>query len=146
MRALRERGFDACGFDHSAWAIDHAEAAARPHVRLAGVDTAAFDRRFDVTVAMSVLESLTEEQLRGLLSRARGWTSQALLAVIEMRQDPKDRDLSHITIRDRAWWRALFREAGWQQDPMHRAFERACQAHPVAARMGWSVHVLAPGG
>ncbi|MBN9509429.1 MAG: glycosyltransferase [Alphaproteobacteria bacterium] len=146
VRALRERGFDACGFDHSAWAIDHAEAAARPHVRLAGVDTAAFDRRFDVTVAMSVLESLTEEQLRGLLSRARGWTSQALLAVIEMRQDPKDRDLSHITIRDRAWWRALFREAGWQQDPMHRAFERACQAHPVAARMGWSVHVLAPGG
>ncbi len=94
---------------------------------------------------MSVLESLTEEQLRNLLPRARAWTGHAMLAVIETRADPKDRDLSHITIRDRTWWHAMFREAGWQQDPMHRMFERACQAHPVAGRMGWSVHVFAPG-
>jgi ADP-heptose:LPS heptosyltransferase/glycosyltransferase involved in cell wall biosynthesis/SAM-dependent methyltransferase len=145
VRALRERGLEAEGFDHSPWAIEHAESAARPHLRLADADTVAFDRRFDLTVAMSVLESLTEEQLRRLLPRARGWTTQALLAVIETRHDAKDRDLSHITIRDRAWWRALFRETGWQQDPMHRSFERACQAHPVAVRMGWNVHVFAPG-
>lgn len=32
--------------------------------------------------------------------------------------------------------------AGWRQGALHRAFERHCQAHPFARKMGWSVHVF----
>ena len=120
VRALRERGLDAWGFDHSRWAIDHADPAARPFLTLDGVDTAAFDRQFDVAVAMSIFESLTEAQLRGFLPRARQWTRHALFAVVAL-PDPAPRgDLSQITLRDRGWWADCLRQAGWRQDALHR--------------------------
>jgi ADP-heptose:LPS heptosyltransferase/glycosyltransferase involved in cell wall biosynthesis len=144
VRALRERGLEAWGFDHSRWAIERAEEAARPYVRYADASTVLFDRRFDLLIAMSVFESLTESQLRLVLPRARAWTAQALLAVIKMRSDESDHDLSHITIRDRTWWHELFIGSGWRQDCVHRLYERICQRHGVPARMGWQVFLLIP--
>ena len=149
VRALRERGLEAWGFDHSAWAIERAEPAAQPYLQLAEADAVAFDRQFDVAVAMSIFESLTEDQLRSLLPRLRRWTRLALFAVIA--DLPRSAglggtgDLSQITLHDRRWWLALFSEAGWRQDALHLAFERSACAHRVPTRMGWSVYVLSPG-
>jgi SAM-dependent methyltransferase len=142
VRALRERGLDAWGFDHSRWAIDHADPAARPFLTLDGVDTAAFDRQFDVAVAMSIFESLTEAQLRGFLPRARQWTRHALFAVVAL-PDPAPRgDLSQITLRDRGWWADCLRQAGWRQDALHRSFEIVARRHRVPTQMRWNVHVV----
>ncbi len=143
VRALRERGLQAWGVDHSPWAIEHGEDAARQFLSLDTVEAMSFDRTFDVLVAMGLLETLTEDQLRGFLSRARAWTSQALFAVIATPQSG-GADRSQITLHDRDWWRDRLREAGWRQDALHRQFERTVQAHPVPTRMGWSVHVFAP--
>jgi hypothetical protein len=143
VRALRERGLQAWGFDHSPWAIGHADESAREFLSLANVETASFDRTFDVTVAMNLLETLTEDQLRAFLARARTWTGQALFAVIATPQS-SGADRSQVTLRDRDWWQARIREAGWRQDALHRQFERMAQAHAVPVRMGWSVHVFAP--
>lgn len=152
VRALFEQGKEAFGFDHSAWAVERAESAARPFLSLGDFGTVAYDRPFDVLVAMSLLESLTEEQIRAFLPRARGWARQALFATIPtispesgLSHTWNDRDLSHVTLRDRAWWRERFLEAGWRQDPLHRIVERACQSHPLSQKMGWSVYVFAPG-
>jgi 2-polyprenyl-3-methyl-5-hydroxy-6-metoxy-1,4-benzoquinol methylase len=146
VRALRERGIAAFGFDHSAWAIDHAEPSARPYLRLASVDDASWEQGFDLASAMFVLESLTEAQLRGFLPRARSWVRQGLVAVIaSLGAAPRDRDLTRVTQRDRAWWRALFLECGWRQDAIHRLFEASCARHAVPRRLGWDVHVFAPG-
>ena len=146
VRALRERGVEASGFDHSAWAIDHADPAARPYLHLAGVDDVAWPQGCDVATGLFVLESLTEAQLRAFLPRARGWVRQALVAVIAPPLSTgRDRDPTRITRRDRDGWRALFTECGWRQDSIHRLFERSCAAHPLPQRMGWQVHVVAPG-
>jgi glycosyltransferase involved in cell wall biosynthesis len=150
VRALRECGLECWGFDHSHWAIERAEPAARPYLQLADIDTIRFDRQFDVVVALSIFESLTEAQLEGFLPRVRTWTSHALLAVIaeppaSAAYPGRTGDLSHITLRERSWWLDRLRAAGWQQDALHRGFERAAQAHPMPKRMGWSVYVLSPG-
>jgi 2-polyprenyl-3-methyl-5-hydroxy-6-metoxy-1,4-benzoquinol methylase len=146
VRALRERGIAAAGFDHSPWAIDHADAAARSYLRLAGVDDCVWDESWDLATAMFVLESLTETQLRAFLPQARGHVRQAFVAVIAPPGTAgRDRDPTRITQHDRAAWRALFLACGWRQDAIHRQFEKSCAAHAVPRRMGWDVHVFAPG-
>src|SRR5207247_1661395 len=123
VRTLRERGKEAWGFDHSAWAIEHAEEAARPFLGLASVEKVEFERGHDVLLCFSLLESLTEEQALRFLSHARSQTRMALAAVILSRNEQdsgagdsrdEDRDLSHITLHDRAWWRDLLGRAGWR--------------------------------
>jgi ADP-heptose:LPS heptosyltransferase/2-polyprenyl-3-methyl-5-hydroxy-6-metoxy-1,4-benzoquinol methylase len=150
VKALRERGREAWGFDHSPWALEHAEEAAKEFLRLADTATVEYERPFDVLVAMSVLESLTEEQIRQFLARARAWTCQALFATIPTLASvhgasDEDRDLSHITLRDREWWRQQFLGIGWRQDAIHCEFERACRSHSIPTAMGWSVYVFSPG-
>ncbi|HUB14151.1 MAG TPA: glycosyltransferase [Acetobacteraceae bacterium] len=146
VRALRERGIAAFGFDHSPWAIDHADPVARPFLRLAGVDEAVWEQCFDLATAMFALESLTETQLRAFLPRARTWARQGLVAVIAPPWVAgQDRDPTRVTLLDRAGWRALFLECGWRQDPIHQLFEKSCAVHAVPRRLGWNVHVFAPG-
>ena len=152
VRTLRERGKEAWGFDHSAWAIEHAEESAKPFLRLAGVEEVEFDREFDVTLSFFLLESLTESQALAFLERARKRTRHALVAVIHTREDEpsthrptvEDRDLSHITQRGRAWWHNLILRAGWRQDALHRIAERVWQIHVLPTRMEWKLFVFAP--
>jgi len=151
VRALRETGRESFGFDHSRWAIDRADESAKPFLRLAGVDEVSFDRQFDVLLAFSILESLTEEQVHRFLSRARGWTRQAIFATITTLTEPAecssmnscDRDLSHITMRSREWWQEAFLHAGWRQDHTHRIAQQFCQNHPLILKMGWQVYLFA---
>jgi ADP-heptose:LPS heptosyltransferase/glycosyltransferase involved in cell wall biosynthesis len=152
VRALRERGKDCHGFDHSAWAMSHADEAARPFLTQAGVDDFEFARDFDVLLAFSLLESLTEDQTGAFLARARAHTRQALFTVIASFETDAEReayrrasrDLSQITLRPRRWWHEQFLAAGWRQDALHRVAQQACQAHPLPARMNWKVFVYAP--
>ena len=151
VRALRERGLDAWGIDHSPWALAHADAATRPFLSLADATTARCDRKFDVLIAMSIFEKLTEEQLSVLLPRVRGWTGKALFAVIPIlgahqsgSQANTGRDLSQITLRDRGWWCDRFSTAGWRQGPLDGRLEHLCHMHPFPTGMGWNVHILSP--
>jgi SAM-dependent methyltransferase len=152
VRALREAGKEAWGFDHSAWAIRHAEASIKNYLTLARAESVKFEREFDLTLAFSLCESLTEEQAHAFLTRARAWTRQAIVAVIpsfesdeeERRFRKNDKDYSHITMRPRAWWHAEFLRAGWRQDALHRIVARSCQQHELPRRMNWKVYVYAP--
>jgi 2-polyprenyl-3-methyl-5-hydroxy-6-metoxy-1,4-benzoquinol methylase len=151
VRTLRDRGKQAWGFDHSPWAIEHAEESAKPFLRLAGVEEFEFDRDFDVTLSFFLLESLTESQALAFLERARKQTRHALVSVIHTGEEEPtkpvagdDRDLSHITLQSRAWWHDLILRAGWRQDVLHRIAERTCQTNVLADRMGWNVFIYAP--
>ena len=53
-------------------------------------------------------------------------------------------DLSHVTMRTRAWWDALFRKSGWQLDPLQRLGAERCQAHALPRKMQWKLYVYAP--
>ena len=154
VRALRERGHDALGIDHSPWAIAHADDEARPHVMQAGVDAYRPAGEFDMLLLFDLLPHLTEAQAEAFLQRARAWTRTALVAVIASFDDDAqeavwlaghdDNDLSHVLMRTRTWWDALFRRAGWRQDPLHRVAAAACERHPLPKRMGWKLYVYAP--
>jgi glycosyltransferase involved in cell wall biosynthesis/cyclopropane fatty-acyl-phospholipid synthase-like methyltransferase len=153
VRALIEQGKEAYGFDHSDYAIAQVDASAKAFISKAGVDEFRFDRQVDVLTAFSIFESLTEAQAFEFLSRARSWTRQAIVATISCFEDEteeaffnsEDLDLSHITIRSRAWWHELFLRAGWQQDAVHRVAARLCQTHELPTKMAWKVLVYAPG-
>jgi ADP-heptose:LPS heptosyltransferase len=152
VRSLRELKREAWGLDHSRWAIEHAEEFARPFLLCKSAETATFDRFFDVTLAFSLLENLTEEQALQFLRRARNWTRQAIVAVVltcegdneRVRLLADDRDLAHLTLQSRAWWHERFLQAGWRQDALHRVSERACQSHPLPSRMCWKIFAYAP--
>src|SRR5262249_17372152 len=153
VRALRELGKEAWGFDHSNWALERAEDLAKPFLLQADVANVDFKQGCDVLLAFSLFESLTEGQIAAFLQRARPFTRHALLAVASTRESggkqprllEEDRDLSHITLRTRSWWHDQLLQAGWRQDPLHRIVNRMCQDHALPKRMGWQVYVFAPG-
>jgi SAM-dependent methyltransferase len=152
VRALREIGKDAWGFDHSGWALEHGEEPARPFLQQASAESVEFDRRFDLTLAFSLLENLSEEQALQFLRRARAWTNHALLVVllvcehetqrVELIAD--DRDLAHITLQSHAWWQERFLQTGWRRDALHRIAECAIRTHPLPVRMGWKIFAYTP--
>jgi hypothetical protein len=149
VRALREKGREAFGFDHSGWALERAEESARPFLRRTKVEEVQWESPVDMLTAFSLFECLTEEQVLAFLQRARGWTRHGLLAVIAVANESKagdceDRDLSHVTLRPRAWWHELFLRAGWRQDALHRMAEHVLQRHDLVSRMAWQVFVYAP--
>jgi hypothetical protein len=153
VRALREAGKECSGFDHSAWAISHAEDDARPFLQLASTDDVEMERDVDILAAFDLLSQLTEGQARSFLSRARRRTRMAIVATITSwdgdeqecrRWLPGDRDRSHVTRRHRRWWHALFQEAGWKLDALHRLGAERCQRHTLPSRMAWKVYVYAP--
>lgn len=152
VRALRELNKDCRGFDHSPWAVARADEQARPFVALAGVDDYRFERETDVLVALNLFETLTEDQTRSFLARARPHTRHALVAVIQSFADEagradyerRSRDLSQRTLRTRDWWRATILAAGWRQGALARLVERQLQAHELPRKMGWQVYVFAP--
>lgn len=152
VAALREKGKEAFGFDHSPWAIQHAVPAARDYLQLADAGSAHYERTFDIVTAFSVFESLTESQIDSALSQLRRWTRQGFLAFIptlkedsEVKTAFEDLDLSHVTLRTRSWWHSRFLEAGWRQDPLHRVVEWRCRSHSLPTRMQWEIYVYAPG-
>jgi glycosyltransferase involved in cell wall biosynthesis len=157
VRALLDAGKDCWGVDHSAWAIDHAEEEAKPFLERCAIEDFRPDRAYDVLIGLHLLESLTEDQARAFLTSARGFTKQAAFFVLASAEQPgvadgeapepgeNDRDLARVSTHPRAWWHELFLQAGWRQDPLHRVAQRACQSHPLPARMGWNVFLYSPG-
>lgn len=148
IRTLRQRKVEAWGIDHSPWALSQADPIAKPFIRQDNIDSIKFDQTVDLLIAMSIFESLTESQLRDFLPRART-VSAALFAIIPtIPDDPEnarsafsgDKDLSHITLRNRAWWHALFEECGWVPHP------RQCESlkHSLPKKMGWDIYLYAP--
>ena len=153
VRALRGAGKDGWGVDHSAWALEHAEPAARPYLIQASADELSLDRQFDFVLAFGLLPHLTELQAHEFLRRARTTARLGIIAVIrsfDTEDDERryieandDGDLSHILMRTRAWWHEMFLKAGWRQDPLHRALERACRNHELPRKMCWQLYIYA---
>jgi hypothetical protein len=141
VRALLERGLDAQGFDYSAWAIANAEPAVRHLLRLAAAETAVCDDgSADVLVAMSLLESLTEDQVRLFLARAKGWVRQALFATIQTGSRTAAFDPFRTTTRDDQWWCDRFAESGWRRSEL----QEAGQGQHLMWRMRWTNYVFEP--
>ena len=104
-------------------------------------------------LAFDLLSHLTEQQAESFLCRARSWTRAAVVAVIASFDDEPEQqryrttdngDLSHVTMRTRAWWDERFRTAGWRLDPLQRLGADRCQTHALPRKMQWKLYVYAP--
>ena len=149
VKALRELGKDAHGFDSSPWAIQHAEPEAVEFVTLATTEDYGFDRDWDMLLAFDLFSQLSTDQIDAFLIRARKHVKVGLLVVIPVfdSESPpaEDRDLSHITRKPLDWWNHRFREAGWRQDCLHAALLHMLSQHDLTRRMGWNLFLFAPG-
>ncbi len=147
VKSLRNSGKNAWGFDASPWAIRNAVEGTQGFLQLAAAESVKWDQSFDLTLAFDLFSHLTEEQAVAALAQARAFTKVAMMAVIHMGGDARaatDRDLSHITLKDRLWWHDLFVRSGWRKDGLHEVVERACQRHPLPAKMGWQIFLYSP--
>jgi ADP-heptose:LPS heptosyltransferase/glycosyltransferase involved in cell wall biosynthesis len=149
IRALREAGVEAWGCDLSPWAVDSAEAAAKPYLECAPAECFHWEQDYDVLVAFHLLPQLTEQQVTMFLERARPHVRIAFVAVISLFESQEtsapDADQAHVTRRNRAWWHERILAAGWRQDPLHRAMQQVCQRQLLPTRMGWEMFVYSPG-
>jgi 2-polyprenyl-3-methyl-5-hydroxy-6-metoxy-1,4-benzoquinol methylase len=152
VRCLREAGKEAWGIDFSSWAVRHADRCCAPFLQLTSAEAYPFEKQFDVVLAFSILESLTEPQILDFLERSKRAARSAILAVIacldgdrpESALAHEDNDLSHITMRSRAWWDEQFSRAGWRHGPECESLQVRCQSAPLPVRMGWTVFVRTP--
>ncbi len=151
VRSLREQGKEAWGIDFSPWAIRNGERSCTEYLKLASVDDFAIERRFDLILAFSVFESLTEAQVRNFLRRFRSAGSMLFAVVHTLErsvaaQSPpvQDHDLSHITLRPRQWWDVELREAGWRNCSSDARGTTCAQENGLPSRMAWDVFCYIP--
>jgi SAM-dependent methyltransferase len=145
VEALRERGLEAYGIDHSAYAIGEADACVRPYLSCVPLETLGKACPFvDIVVASEVLEHLEPWQLKACLPILAKHANIGLFATVPMpsmshrgawraaQQEP-----SHVTLEDRPWWHALLQSCGWRVGCMERLVERYFINHPLFLHMGW---------
>ena len=150
VRSLRETGLEAWGCDISAFAIEHADKIAAPYLTSSPAEIFPWDRDYDILVALHLLPQMTEQQAISFLRHARAHITTALVAAIPLFEDDCKRDCglgdaAHISRHNRQWWHERILEAGWHQDPLHKAMQQACQRQPLPVRMKWEIFVYSPG-
>lgn len=137
VKALRMLDIEADGVDISDYAIANADGAIAQHCRLIeGVnDQRLFDgNTYDWLISKDVLEHIPEDQVRILLTRARGKVRKMFLVLPLGADDTSgrfvipeyDRDVTHILPRTAEWWSRLFEECGWTVEKMSYTF-RGCK-------------------
>lgn len=124
VRAMRELGYAAWGYDVSKWATDNADPAAREYVISSRLDLA--DRRFDWVIAKDVLEHVFElrETVDGIMDMA----GRGVFVVVPLsnKDDHKyvvrafEKDATHLHRLTLASWAALFMRPGWAVDARYR--------------------------
>ncbi|MCP4368491.1 MAG: glycosyltransferase [Deltaproteobacteria bacterium] len=153
IQTLREKGKIVQGFDHSSWAVNHALPSTKPYITCASVDNVQYTQKFDVLLALETFSHLTESQVRSFLLRAKCWINIGLFATIPTFETEEkvcefkkqDKDPSHIMLKSREWWHALFLSTGWKQDKLHRILQDICQENRLAKNMKWDVYVYSVG-
>lgn len=111
VEALRDRGVDAYGIDLSEYAISEARRDIKPHCRVASL-TEPIQERFDLIVCIEVLEHIPEEIGRQVIANLCRSTNDILFS-----STPDDfAEPTHVNVRPRSYWNALFAEQGFDLD------------------------------
>ncbi|MBS0169384.1 MAG: methyltransferase domain-containing protein [Nitrospira sp.] len=111
VEALRDRGVEAYGIDLSEYAISEVRRDIRPYCRVASL-TEPIAERFDLVVCIEVLEHIPEEIGRHVIANLCRSTDDILFS-----STPDDfAEPTHINVRPRSYWNALFAEQGFDLD------------------------------
>ncbi len=111
VEALRDRGVEAYGIDLSEYAISEVRRDIRPYCRVASL-TEPIPERFDLITCIEVLEHIPEEIGRHVIANLCRSTDDILFS-----STPDDfAEPTHVNVRPRSYWNALFAEQGFDLD------------------------------
>lgn len=121
VEALRDRGYDALGFDPSTWLIELAQAsvpALEDALAIGAIDSIPFEGDFDAITCFEVFEHIEApvpalETLRDRLRPGgRLIFSTPNIPPHSLWKDPLTSDPTHVSVHDRAWWVETTERAG----------------------------------
>lgn len=113
VKALRMLHRDAYGYDISDYALSKADEDTKPYIL---TRKQVFSRGFDYVICKDVLEHISVEDLKPLLSTLNVTT---VFTVVPLGRAGKyiasanDRDITHIICEPVQWWLNLFHDCGW---------------------------------
>ena len=107
VKALRDRGIEAFGYDVSLWAIDQAPEQIREYLSCDIYHTV------DLIVSYDTLEHIPEKDLSKLRAMFRKYGKRFYFTVGTLDTPNWQHDASHITMHDLSWWQAWMPEADW---------------------------------
>lgn len=107
VKALRDRGVNASGFDVSEWAINQAPKEVRPYLsnKVMG--------HVDLIVSYDTWEHIPEAQLDGWKDKLSNRSSKFFFTVGTLQTPNWQHDASHITMHELDWWKQWWPEADW---------------------------------
>lgn len=133
VKALRLLGVDAYGVDISDYAISKAPTETKPYCsKISDVaDPNCFAQDYDWLISKDVFEHIHIADLNKLLHCCREHVKKMFIVVPLSADDysnkfiiPEyDRDVTHITIKTKAWWEKTFRKHGWTTERFTYEFE-----------------------
>ena len=125
VEALRDRGVEAYGIDLSEYAISTVRRDIRPYCRVVSLADP-ISERFDLIVCIEVLEHIPEDTGRLVIANLCRSADDIIFS-----SSPDDyTEVTHINVRPRSYWIALFSEEGFDLDV---EFDATCIA-PHAMR------------
>ena len=111
VEALRDRGVEAFGIDLSEYAVSQVRRDIRRYCRVASL-LDPIPERFDLIVCIEVLEHIPEEMATRVIANLCRSTDDILFS-----STPDDfAEVTHVNVRPRSYWSALFAEQGFDLD------------------------------
>jgi SAM-dependent methyltransferase len=122
VKAFRILDIDAYGCDISQYAIDNVDTDVRHYCKLikSAGNVIPFKFKFDWIISKDVLEHLDDRSIDEFLKQSLRFTDKAFHVVPLGNSQGKyivpdyQRDITHITAKDVAWWKNKFESCGWQ--------------------------------
>jgi 2-polyprenyl-3-methyl-5-hydroxy-6-metoxy-1,4-benzoquinol methylase len=111
VKALRDHGADAEGFDISAWAISQVHPDARPFCRVASV-TDELHRDYDLITCIEVVEHVTPEDAETAISNL----CRHILGVLFSSTPVHFDEVTHVNVHPPDYWAELFSRHGFFRD------------------------------
>lgn len=125
VRAFREMGYDAWGYDISKWAIDNADETVREYLTHNLFDQVPMVRhRFDWIIAKDVLEHV--QGLSFTVDAIKDRVRKGVFAVVPLAHGKHydvpeyEEDVTHVHRRSLQWWVSLFQQTGWSVEARYR--------------------------
>lgn len=124
VRAFRELGYNAYGYDVSKWAVENADEIVRPS--LTTEPELAFNSMldYDWVIAKDVLEHV--ENLDRTIDQLKRVTNRGIFVVVPLAHGREydvpeyEKDVTHIHRRPLSWWVGHFHQAGWSVEARYR--------------------------
>lgn len=124
VRAFREMGYAAWGYDISQWALKNCDETVREFLVS---DTSLFvPGTVDWVIAKDVLEHVSSSELYPTIERLKSTAKKGIFVVVPLAHGQEydvpeyEKDITHIHRRPLQWWCGYFHKPGWSVEARYR--------------------------